>query len=73
MQNFCFILLFVLKAGVSTIILIPNVPGKNVYFLSYINLKVEKRSPKYSFGDGDSLKLAGDSPTVTLAILKLNA
>ena len=27
-------------------------------------------SSNYSFGDGDSLKLAGDSPTVTLAILK---
>ena len=40
--------------------------------MSYINLKVEKRSPKY-FGDWDSLKLAGDSPTLTLAILKLNA
>ena len=41
--------------------------------MSYIDLKVEKMSPKYSFGDGDSLKFAGDSPTLTLAILKLNA
>ena len=41
--------------------------------MSYINLKVRKGSPNYSFGYGDSLKLAADSPTLTLAILKLNA
>ena len=41
--------------------------------MSYINFKVRERSPKYSLGNGDSLKLAGDSPTLTLAILKLNA
>ena len=73
MQIFCFISLYVLKAGFSTIILIPNVPGKNVYFLSYIILKFRKGSPKYSFANGDSLKLQGDSPILTLAILKLNA
>jgi len=53
--------------------LIPNIPGKNVYFMSYIDLNVRKSSPRNSFGNGDPLKLAGDSPTLTLAILKLNA
>ena len=64
---------FILKAGVSVIILIPNIPENNVYFRRYINLKDRKRSPKYSFGDGDFLKFAADSPTMTLAILKVNA
>ena len=42
MLIFCFILLYVLKAGVSTIISIPNILGKSVYFMSYINLKFQK-------------------------------
>ena len=66
-------LLHILKAPVSTIILITNISGKDVDFMSYTNLKVRKRSSKYSFGNGDPLKLDGDSPTLTLAILKLNA
>ena len=50
----------------------PNIPINNVYFMSYINLKVRKWSPKYRFGSGDSLKLAGDFRDLTLTILKLN-
>ena len=41
--------------------------------MSNINMKGRKGSPKYSFGKGDSQKLAGDFPTLTLALLKLNA
>ena len=73
MKNCNYFLSHFLKAVVSAIILIPKILGKNVYFLSYINLNVGKRSPKNSFVNGDPLKLAGDSPTLTLAILKLNA
>ena len=39
----CTFLLHILKDGVSVIILIPNIPGKNVYFMSYINLKIWKK------------------------------
>ena len=35
---------------------------KYVNFLHYINFKVTEENPKYSFGNGESLKLAGDSP-----------
>ena len=73
MQNFYFIVLYVLKTGVPTIILIPNILGKNVYFLSYINLKFQKGSPMYIFCTQDSLKWAGDSPAPEPSILKLNA
>ena len=67
-------LLYVLKTGVPTIILIPIFPEKNVLFISYINLmKVGKQSSKYSYGNKDSLKLEGDFPVLTLTILKLNA
>ena len=48
-------------------------PWKNEYFMSNINLEIRKCSPRYSFGDGDSLNLARDSPILTLTLLKLNA
>ena len=67
------IVLYILKACFSAIILIPNFPENNVYFMSYSNLKVRKGSSKYSLGNGDFLKLEGDSLTLTPAILKLNA
>ena len=55
-------LIHILKAGVSMIISIPNISQKNVYFMSYINLKVRKGSSKYNFDNGDSLKLEGNYP-----------
>ena len=55
------------------IILTPNISEKNVYFMSYIDLKFRKGSPEYSFDNVDSLKHAGDPPALTLTILKLNA
>ena len=67
------LLSYVLKAGVSTIILITNILENHVYFRSYVDLKIRKVGPKYSFGDGNSLKFRGDFPTLTLTILKLNA
>ena len=52
---------------------IPNIPENIVYVMSYVKLNVRRGSPKSSFDNGNSLKLEGDSPNLTLAILKLNA
>ena len=49
----------------------PNILENNVYFMSYVNSNGRKGSPKYSFGNGDSLKLEGDFPALALTILKL--
>ena len=40
--------------------------------MRYIYLKFRKGNPKYRFFTWDTLKMAGDFATLTLAILKLN-
>ena len=49
MKNLYYILLYILKADVSEIILIPKLLVKNVYFMRYIELKFSKGSPRYIF------------------------
>ena len=65
--------LHISKASVSTIMMIRNIFEKNVYFMNSINLKFTKGCLKCIFCTWDFLRLAGDSPALTKAILKLNA
>ena len=67
------LLLYILKESVLRIVLIPNIPENNVYFMSYIDSKFQKGNPKCIICTYDSLKLVGDSPAPKPTILKLNA
>ena len=68
----CNFLSFVLKAGVLSISLTPNIP-KNMYALWTTLLWNIDNGILNTFSIWDSLKPAGDVPTLTQTILKLNA
>ena len=68
----CNFLSFVLKAGVLSISLTPNIP-KNMHALWTTLLWNIDNGILNTFSIWDSLKPAGDVPTLTQTILKLNA